>query len=499
MHVTPPRPKMHGGSDEQARSVQQSSRWLVLEEKHQELADDWREKFVQAEASEAWGPSDLSVNPLAEIATQLSTPGLYGSHPQFHNSDAAAELTIQTMAEMGYWTKMQRVEYYARGIAEMVVRLEVVEDPTSVSARLVRPSDVWAKADKQRQDTACQVAELRLMWWADKKEWVYVWELFDIESDEPSHRIVKAEANGDFGDDLSRVFLPKPDGTFGPLVGEEYPYRYEDGRPFIPYVIYHLVDSGRLWNPTLMRGAHLGTMNAILYWTYAGHCARAASGSFVMAAGLIPMGGVDMTTGPNASRIRHQVMTPGMVAYHEADGDAQPFVTEVGPGGHLETVAEFASNYSMQIATRMGLNPADVTRQHANPTSGAALYISNKGKREMSKRLEPMFRRGDLEAVAKVSALIRIADLGAPPERGYSVTYTHPPESPAEESDRRDDIDWRRENGFLSSIEAYQELYPGTTREAAINALIQAREDEAELDRRAAQIDTQPAPSGAEE
>jgi hypothetical protein len=232
-----------------------------------------------------------------------------------------------------------------------------------------------------------------------------------------------------------------------------------------------------------MRGVYWGTLNAITFATYTGHSAHAATGSTVIISGLQPVSsGVDMTT-DSGTGFKTAVLPPGAIVYHDTVDQQQPMVTEVGPGSNLTMLSQFTQGYSAQMLTRSGLSAPDASRTSASPTSGAALYISNKDKREASKRIEPSFRRSDLELLGKVAAMLSIQTGEDLPLDGYSITYEHPPESPQEERDRRDDIDWKVARGMISMIDAYQELHPGVTREASLRALVQARKDTIEIER----------------
>jgi hypothetical protein len=279
--------------------------------------------------------------------------------------------------------------------------------------------------------------------------------------------------SADMTDELTGQYLPDVEG---------YPWMLGDV-PFIPVVTYHSTWTGKFWNPSTMRGVYWGTLNAITFATYTGHSAHAATGSTVIISGLQPVSsGVDMTT-DSGTGFKTAVLPPGAIVYHDTVDQQQPMVTEVGPGSNLTMLSQFTQGYSAQMLTRSGLSAPDASRTSASPTSGAALYISNKDKREASKRIEPSFRRSDLELLGKVAAMLSIQTGEDLPLGGYSITYEHPPESPQEERDRRDDIDWKVARGMISMIDAYQELHPGVTREASLRALVQARKDAIEIER----------------
>jgi len=461
--------------DDQARSEHLADRLLVLKEEHEEIAHDWMKGIIPEIVLESWGPPDLAVNPLAELALQLSTPGLYGSAPSLDNAGGVEQLS-EALESMAYWSLAQRIEYLARGLGECCVRFEWLESG-GIAARRVMPHNVYVKTHPDDPMRAIVWAELRVQTLSSTGKRVYVWDVFDVSDPQsPTFKVLEAtndaSGNGAFGEDLTATFHPKTAG--------DYPW-VKDGKPFIPAVTYHSVWTGSYWNPSVMRGVYHGTLNAITFSTFTAHSAHAASGSTVIVSGLNPIrSGVDNTTDGNEP-ISGVVLPPGTMLYHDAIDGNQPMVTEVGPGSNLAALSEFTQGYSSQMLTRSGLSSPDAQRTHANPSSGAALYISNKDKREASKRIEPSFRRTDLEMAEKVAAMIAIQTRQDIPTSGYSITYVHPSESPQEESDRRADIDWKISRGMMSRIDGYIELHPGTTREAAVRALVQAARDEQEL------------------
>jgi hypothetical protein len=109
--------------------------------------------------------------------------------------------------------------------------------------------------------------------------------------------------------------------------------------------------------------------------------------------------------------------------------------------------------------------------------SGAAMFVSTKGRREFARQVEPLFRRSDLETIRIASALSRRRGLGAFPSMGYTITYAEIPESPAEQKERRDQITWEQSSGYLSPLDGYQRLHPGASNADAFDAMVQAELD----------------------
>lgn len=487
----PTRPRMPTDADEW-RSQHQAARWKILNEDWEDIEQDWLENHVGKERVALWGPPDLSANPLAEISRQLATPGLYGSAPEVRHQDEAAQRLVGPggyLSAAGYWTRMQRVQYLAHGLGDVYHAHDVSDDGRLV-LRLVRPQDVYVEVDADETDRAVALWELRLRWWDARAKWVYTWDRYDlgewrgaVEVRPPSYSVALATQDGKAGEDVSNVFLVRPDGTSGGLFGDAYPFRVADGTPILRHIHYRTLNSGDYWNHLDRRGVHRGTLNTALYYTYAGHCARDATGRMVFCVGVEAPADVQRDEGNYGQPLRTMQMTPGAAYFTEPTGQGQPLIVEVGPGANLPDVSAWAQAYELKQATRWGLNPADITRQHANPTSGAALAISTSQKREVMGQVEEIFRAADLEAIRVSAALLRLAGVDAGlPEDGYSITYAPIRHTPQEDRDERDAIDWEVSKGYLSPLDAYRRLHPGATAEDALAAIVQAREDQARID-----------------
>jgi hypothetical protein len=489
----PIRPSMPTTEDE-ARAVHQLARYRVLTEDWDDILIDWAETRVAKERLAAWGALDTSVDTLADICRQYTTPGLYGTRPTPRNTLGAEGLIGPggKLDESGYFTLMQWVQYLVTGMGDFLVCHDVKDG--ALVHRPVEPFNVWIGCDPDRPDRAVHLWELRLRWLHHSGRWVYAWDQYDLGETAtqpdgtevlvrpPSYRVVRAGGADPTGADLSNLYLGKPGG----LVGDDYPYRMASGAPFLRYTIYRAVDSKKTWNQFHKRGALRGTLNAALYWTYAGHCARDASGKTVIIGGLEPIG-ADVIHAGKSDRIRTLQLSPGAILYHAITEGAQAFVQEVGPGSSLPDVLRFAHEYEIKQAVRWGLNPADIQRTSNDPASGAALLISQQGKREFADTVRPLFERADLDAIAKCAALLRIAGVETFPESGYSMSYEPIPESPQEKQARREQADWEVAKGYLSPIGGYQRINPGSTEEDAVAAIVKAEVDKAALSARVAE------------
>ena len=88
---------------------------------------------------------------------------------------------------------------------------------------------------------------------------------------------------------------------------------------------------------------------------------------------------------------------PGAIVFLERlKAENQPSVSEIGEVDTLGVVAQYAKDYGAQLAQDMGISPSDVVRTGANPASGAALQITNEGKRQEQRRRGEIARQADL-------------------------------------------------------------------------------------------------------
>lgn len=517
VNVAADRPMMPTAVDEQ-RAIHQFTRLQILMEDWDDVLEEWREEHIGAERAQVWGLVDTSSNTLADMARQLSTPGLYGRRPRWFNQDDGADgLTGEggLYDQAGWPSKMAFVSYLTLGLGDWFIRWDVNNRRRFV-AELVAPHNIYLQEDPDTPGKANQLWRLRRKLLRPENVWVFVWEVYDLGRVNakgefvrpPSFRIYEANRGqrpgknslfkpGGLGRDLSGRFVVNPaTGEFGPLVGDNYPWISEvDGFPRLPWAHYKDADTGQLWNTFTKRGAHRGALNAALYWTYAGHCARDATGSYVIVAGLQP-GSISTILGPGGASgvqsnrntisgdvpVRTKLIEPGAIDYHETKEDQTPFVHEVGPGANLPDVTNFADRYEMKQAVRWGLNPSDLSRQAANPASAAALMVSNEGKREFAAQVEPVFRRADLEAVQAAAIVARVGGLGDFPEIGYSVQYHKIPASIGEKKEQREQLTWEQDQGTMSKVDVYRSLNPGTSEEDAIAALTKVQLDNEKLE-----------------
>lgn len=498
----PPRPSMPTEEDEE-RAVHQWKRWQVLKETWDNLLAAWLEEHVDIERLEVWGPPDTSANPLVDIAAQLSTPGLYGTRPAADNADELGKAIVGAdgfLDQIRFFSKMQRVQFFTLGLNDFLVRWSVDEKSKSLRVRLVAPHLIYARAKPDDPGTPIEIWELRLRLLHEEGKgtrWIWAWDVFKLEDPaeggKPSFKVIVCDSATDSdlsGTDLSSVYLTSDAAPDGRLVGETYPFVDEDGKtPILPWTWYRSVDEGTLWAWTAKRGAFRGTLNTGLNWTYTQRAARDASGKTTIVIGAKPPAVESKKSKTTGATVRSIMLTPGAALFLEQDPDAtQLLVQDVGPGGNLSDLSAYSSSYELRQAVRWGLNPADVQRLNNNPVSGAALFVTSKGRREFSRQVEELFRASDLAAFACAAALLRSAGVGAFPTTGYSIVYAQIPESPQEQQAARDQTDWDLEHGVIGPLDVVKMRRPGLTDEQALRVLVDSAVQTATIDAEVAKV-----------
>jgi len=127
--------------------------------------------------------------------------------------------------------------------------------------------------------------------------------------------------------------------------------------------------------------------------------------------------------------------------------------------------------------------PSDIQRLGGTARSGAAISLTNEGKRKAQRKYANVFRDSDERLVGMCAAMFNRAT-GAPEGRryvegGYRVLYHELPLSPEERRARREDVIAMLEAGLLSPVGAYMELHPGVTKAQATRAILEIRDPDA--------------------
>lgn len=378
------------------------------------LTGRWRDDLTAAVELEvgdvrraAWGSVDISANPFRASCNALAT--IYDVPGEITSDDEVSGVIVsEALRKAGFWQLMQRVQRDCIGMREMMVVPEYEApatregeeaDEPHIMLRVVPPDLLWASAAP-------------------------------MEPDEPEVLVETSFRDGEAGYDLwsirrgegiYRRYSEDRKTVVDELKDEQYTWRWQDGRPYIPGVLYHAARSGELFDP--YEGIEIveGTMRLGVLYTFYGHCVKQASWPQRYMVNVRPSGAATAMDGdlqPSKPAENHITTDPAAVLSLDAIEDAgQPMVgswqSSSDPGALLESILA----YERRIFAMAGLSPADAQRVAGDPRSGFALAINQENKRADQQRYAPSFRRGDEELCERVGALL------GRPETRYRIRY----------------------------------------------------------------------------
>lgn len=455
---TPPAPR---DPWEAKRWLESRRRWRMLTgEWTQDLRDRMRTALGSVRA-EAVGEPDLSSNVLATVSRQLSI--LHDQEPKVrHDNQRAADLVAEAMSDAGWLPTMQQFVADLVALRDMPMRVDVGGDPArpSLLFRPMRPDLVvgWSNADAP--DVLVGIREAR-----KARDGRWFWEVLDV-SDSKNPRYY---AETDSGEDISDAVLG---GSFS---GESYPYRLADGTPFLPVWLYHAAKRPYLWDYATGIEVVEGTLQAGLAMSFWMHCLRSASWPQRWMLGCEPAGADYADEDGDGYGRKDVVADPAAVLILQPSQDVQggaqtgQWAASADVAGTLDAVIR----YEQRVATFAGVSASDFVRTSGDPRSGYALSISQAGKRQAARKLEPTISEGDERVIGICAALLNLWSKrdGGPglglPESGYEIEYTSLGLTPDEIAAKRESVLALLDKGLISKAEARAELMGESVDEAA--------------------------------
>lgn len=433
-------------------------RWEHTRLRRRLLVGEWKDDLTSRLSQEvgtvrqsAWGIPKVVSNPFAVICRELAS--LYSREPEVRSP--AGDVVYGTLAgalrASGLWAKAPRYQSMVLGLREALWRVSV-DSTGRVSYRPVWPDMVEAKASESQPDQPVEIRELR---WRDGFGWC--WDVLCIESPEFPVYTVQTWAGLDVSADV----------LGGDFTGASYPYRYSDGTPFLPYVLYHCDSLGDcLWHWRDGVETVEASLDLAVCYTMLGHVLRDCSFPQRWMLGASPAG-MDISEGGQRAEI---VTDPATVLKLVPDPDyaGQATTGQWAAGADPQALEDVISSLANRIAIEAGLPPNDIQRSGGTARSGYAISLTNEGKRVAARRFAPIFRQADEELISKTAACLNRATGVGLPEYGYTVLYQDLPLSPDELASRRTNIIELLDAGLTSPVDAYMELHPGLNRDQAV-------------------------------
>lgn len=492
-------------SGERERVTYHEARHALITDDFDELIEQWVEEQAGEETAEQWGRPDTSLNPISSATRQLATPGLYGTRPEVHGDPTIAE----ALDAAGWWGRGQHASYLQIGIGivfrRCLLRATRRGEATDVRVldKLVAPHRVHVVCDPDDPSDVRELYHLHRRRNA-AGEVAWVWDAWRLTTDPATGRVVgtwsvhvphaEQPTGGAWspGRDVSADYLRDADGRAGPISGDAFPCVDEAGDAVLPWAVYRATDTGEFWPLHWRRAMHRGSLHAATHWTYVERTALFATGEAHLLVGLdadaLPVqvrkgdNDGDASAKPAATIALH----PNTLVPVPRSPDAGPVQdVKVGPGLNLPVQLEFAIAYNALTHVADGLNPSDATRSHANPTSGMALEISARNRREFANQIEPFCLRADMRAIELYTHQFRRVYAGATFAEAstWAIKYAKIPLTPQEQDELRKQLDWEAAAGQLSRVELRRRLYPTKSEKQAKAELVAIAVQDAELDK----------------
>lgn len=440
------------------------------------LTGAWRQDLEQFMAREidatrrlTWGNVDVTKNVFRSVVHQLAV--LFDTEPVIsHDTSQAAATLDPFIQKSGLWEMCRTLQIYTVGQRESLIRLDAVVASAQggeprVQVRVVPADLVYGHGSHEEPDTPVYLCEYRQRKTDAKgteKQGGFEWtkDEFSIEDPEnPFYRVL----TGDGEEDLSEQFL----GSKGGLSGDAYPYRYQNGAPFIPYTLFHAErsGSGSLFSP--YEGAELveGSLVVAVLWSFWKKCVKDNSWPQRWCIGVRPAGGYK-----TQDNIAYISTDPSSLLNFEATTDKAPQIGQFDPASDPTALGESIRQYSSDLALDFGISATDVARVSANPRSGYAIALSKEGVRAAQRRAEPAARRGVVELLGKFAAMVNILTGAGLPEDNWAVFFPGVPLSSEEKKQRIEEWSKQAELGVASPVDLYMAIN-SVTREVALEAL----------------------------
>jgi hypothetical protein len=385
---------------------------------------------------------DEAANAFPALYKDLSA--LYVHEPRCSGPDADV---IKAVARAGHWTAMQvnQAECLALGDLAIVAG----ESGGKLHFRKVTP-DLWWDVRAKRDDPK-ELAYIAL-WIQSGNAWeLHEWQVEDVDGKPAEAYVVSPEAAVKGWDQSPRSL---------PAQGE---YSWVDtvGAAYIPVVLYHAADTGRLMDWSSGRDVTRGCIRLMVFYTDLGHLiSETAWQQRILADGDVVSGAeIDETTGA-----QHIIADPGMVLKVVSTGDKTVQALVWPMSADPEKLFRVIAMYSKHVARLAGVRTPDATRSESDIRSGYSLAISRESIAEQQAIYAPIFRRSD-QQLLHVCALL-LGSVSVSPDV-WQVSYQAVELGPVELSARLTVVKEGMSLGLYSKKTALLQLHPGWNEEQA--------------------------------
>lgn len=378
------------------------------------------------------GRADYSENLFKNFILQAAT--LYDTEMQVRHSTPKHRRTMTRELERARWfglqPRNQRMTLAANesfvywGWSHASKRLIARVVPRHLVRPLPMPDDpgelggmIEVRRRKKHQKSPDHLPENQ------EEAWFFdVWDVRDPAN--PSFRVHKVDG-GTIGEDVTARFVNPAEWQ-----GADYPWKL-DGRPILPWVVYHREQTSDLVAPYENGEVVFGTLQVGLLWTATVHGSlRASWAQRWISGGKVKSVKINKGTGNHTasgggseSPIQSVPSDPTRIIIITPTGDSPATAGQWGSPMDIEAAERVSRAYGARLAVAMGLSPADVTIESHTPTSGVSLRISREGLRKIQQRQRVPARVADTRSLVVAAVILRKMGIEVPTD-GWRPRYT---------------------------------------------------------------------------
>jgi hypothetical protein len=333
---------------------------------------------------EAWGYPDLTGNPFLQLWSQVAV--MYDENPE----RLAPQAVLDGIGAAGLDALMRRVQRDALGLREMLVFVDVVDG--ELTYRPVFPDMVTATShpyDPTRPVTLTEYRQEPSMggrWVRDS------WNIADKAAPYRTVTLCDSEHTDVTADVL---------GSSG--AGADYIWRWADGSPFIPCVVYHAEMTPYLWDAFAFSEVAEGSLNIGVLLTYYGHVVRNAAWSQRVGIDVEPVGGNVAQSGERSELVTDPSV---LMLLRTVQEGTNPQLLSMGTPVDPEVILRSIGAYERRILNIAGFTSPDVTKQNADIRSGYSLAVARESIAAQQAKYHQTFARADVELMRKSAALL---------------------------------------------------------------------------------------------
>lgn len=444
-------PNIEGDAQDMARIEQTRLRRRMLYGQFKSDLDERIQLQLGTVRQEAWGWPDLTGNPFLQLWSQVAV--MYDADP----IRTAPSALLEKVDESGLDPLMRRVQRDALGLREMLVFVDVADG--ELVYRPVYPDMVLAESFPYDPTRPAVIHEYRQ---EPALGGAWVRDTWSIRNPSAPYRII-TRATSAREDVTEEVLGSRPEG-------DAYLWRWSDGRPFIPAVVYHAERTPFLFDPFAYSEIVEGALNIGVLLTYYGHIVRNAAWSQRVGIDIEPIGANAAQSGERSEIVTDPAT---IMLVRTAENGTNPQLLSLGTPVDPETILRSIGSYERRILNIAGFTAPDVTKQSADIRSGYSLAVARESIRAQQAKYESTFEPADIELMRKSAAVltrfggVTVSD----DEELYDITYRGLPMSPGEQKARIEAIQAEQAAGQLGPVSAFIAAHPGTCEEEAIAAL----------------------------